>query len=68
MLKISRLDETKINQLLDELNEDRNNIFNALKSSKTYDKLNEDKMKGLENIQRCLMTYKKILTKEKEHK
>lgn len=58
-----KFDENKINSLLNELNEDRNNLFNDC--SKEYDKIKEDKLKTLESIQRNLLNYKKILVKEK---
>jgi hypothetical protein len=62
------INENKINQLLDEINNDRNKIFNEIKILNSTDKVKEDKIKALEYIQRALFTYKKILIKEKEKK
>lgn len=61
-----KINENRINQILDELNEDRNKLFNDIKSSKTSDKIKEDKIRYLEQIQKNLLNYKKVLTKEKE--
>jgi hypothetical protein len=62
-----QINENKINQLLDELNNDRNKLFNDIKTkTNETDKIKEDKIKALEYIQRALFTYKKILIKEKE--
>lgn len=66
MIEIYKINENKINQLLDELNEDRNKFFNDVKSSKSNDKVKELKIKSIENIQRSLLVYKKILITEKE--
>ena len=63
-----KINESKINQLLDELNEDRTILFNDVKTAKTNDKVKELKIKSLENIQRNLISYKNILIKEKENK
>lgn len=63
LLQNFKIDETKINNLLNELNEDRNNLFNEC--SKDYDKIKEEKLKTLESIQRSLLKYKKILANEK---
>lgn len=60
------INENKINNWLDELNNDRNKLFNDIKVSKLSDKIKEDKIKGLENIQRSLILYKKLLAKETE--
>ena len=65
-MNLFKFDENKINQLLDELNEDRNKLFSDVKSSKVIEKVKEDKIKSIENIQRTLLIYKKLLVKEKE--
>lgn len=59
------INEQKINNWLDELNNDRNKLFSDIKTTTSSDKLKEDKLKSLENIQRSLLQYKKILAKEK---
>jgi len=66
LMNLFKFDENKINQLLDELNEDRNKLFSDVKSSKVIEKVKEDKIKSIENIQRTLLIYKKLLVKEKE--
>lgn len=67
MLKVEyNINENKINNWLDELEQDRNKLFNDIKTSKNTDKIKEDKIKSLEYIQRTLLSYKKLLNKEKE--
>ena len=69
MSKLSQtynLNEQKITNLLDELDQDRNKLFGDLKVSKETDKIKEDKVKCLENLQKYILTYKRILNKEKE--
>lgn len=66
LINTFKFDENKINHLLDELNEDRNKLFSDVKSSKVIEKVKEDKIKSIENIQRTLLIYKKLLVKEKE--
>lgn len=61
-----KINENRINQLLDEFNEDRTILFNEIKIAKNNDKTKELKLKSLENIQRNLMSYKNILIKEKD--
>lgn len=61
-----KINENRINQLLDEFNEDRTILFNEIKIAKNNDKMKELKLKSLENIQRNLMSYKNILIKEKD--
>jgi len=69
MLRVEyNINESKINTLLDETNRDRDLLFSDIKTSKTTDKQKEIKIKGLENIQRALLSYKNILTKEQEKK
>jgi len=62
------INENKINNWLDELDQDRKKLFDAVKVSKTTEKTKEDKIKSIEYIQRCLLNYKKILNKEKDDK
>lgn len=59
------LTEQKINILLDELDQDRNKLFGDVKVSKETDKIKEDKVKCIESLQRNILTYKRILNKEK---
>ena len=60
------INENKINNWLDEFEQDRNKLFNDVKTSKSTEKIKEDKIKSLEYIQRTLLSYKKLLSKEKE--
>lgn len=62
------INESKINNWLDELEQDRKKLFDDIKTSKTTDKMKEDKIKCLEYIERSLLTYKKILNKDKNEK
>lgn len=62
------INEGKINNWLDELEQDRKKLFDDVKTSKSSDKVKEEKIKSLEYIQRTLLTYKKILNKEKDNK
>ena len=69
MLKIEyNINENKINNWLDELEGDRKKLFDNVKTSKTTDKMKEDKIKNLEYIQKQLLSYKKLLNKEKDEK
>lgn len=63
-----KIDEQKINQLLNELDEDRNKYFCDIKNSSSFEKNKEIKIKALEHIQRQLLAYKRLLIKEKEEK
>jgi hypothetical protein len=66
MLKIDYIiNESKINTWLDELDGDRKKIFDDIKMSKSSEKVKEDKIYKIESIQRSLLQYKKLLTKEK---
>jgi len=58
----------KINNLINEMNEERTQLFNKLKEEKEDNKYLLLKIKLLENISRQLITYKKILVKEKNEK
>jgi hypothetical protein len=62
------LDENKIKTLLDELNSDRDKYFNVIKMSNKMENVNESKIKGLEILIKNLLSYKKIIIKEKEDK
>ena len=69
MLKIDyAINENKINNWLDELDQDRKKLFDDVKISKSTDKMKEDKIKNLEYIQKQLLSYKKLLNKEKNEK
>ena len=61
------INENKINNWLDELEGDRKKLFDDIKTSKTSDKMKEDKIRNLEYIQKQLLSYKKLLNKEKEN-
>lgn len=62
------INENKINNWLDELDQDRKKLFDSVKVSKTTEKIKEEKIKSIEYIQRSLLNYKKLLNKEKEDK
>jgi len=59
------LTENKIKTYLDEFNQDREKLFSDLKMSNEVDKVSEKKIKQLEILIKDLLTYKKILLKEK---
>jgi hypothetical protein len=62
------LTENKIKTYLDEFNQDREKLFSDLKMSNEVDKVSEKKIKQLEILIKDLLTYKKILLKEKSDK
>jgi hypothetical protein len=62
------LDENKIKTLLDELNSDRDKYFSDIKMSNNIEPVKEKKIKALEILIKDLLTYKKIILKEKEDK
>lgn len=62
------LNENKIAEILQLLEQDRNKFFTDIKNSKSYDKIKEQKLKNIENLQRNLIFYKQILIKENENK
>jgi hypothetical protein len=62
------INENKINNWLDELENDRKKIFDDIKTSKSSDAMKEAKIKSLEYIQKQLLQYKKLLNKEKDLK
>ena len=69
LLKIDyTINENKINNWLDELEQDRKKLFDDVKNSKSSDNVKELKILKLENIQKSLLSYKKLLNKEKEDK
>lgn len=68
MIKVNYdINESKINNWLDELEGDRKKLFDDIKTSKSTDKTKEEKIYKLEQIQRSLLSYKKILNKEKDN-
>ena len=68
MIMDYKINEQKINQLLDEINSDREKVFNEIKTSTDVEKLKESKVKSLEYLIKSLLSYKNILIKEKEKK
>jgi hypothetical protein len=63
-----KINEQKINNLLDEFNSDREKVFSDIKLSKDIEKIKESKVKSIENLIKCLLHYKNLLIKEKEKK
>jgi hypothetical protein len=68
MIPNFNLTENKIKTYLDEFNQDREKLFSELKMSNEVDKVSEKKIKQLEVLIKDLLTYKKILLKEKSDK
>jgi hypothetical protein len=65
MLKVNYdINENKINNWLDELENDRKKMFDEIKTSKSSDNVKEQKIQRLELIQKNLLAYKKLLSKE----
>jgi hypothetical protein len=64
MINDFKINENKINNLLDEVNEDRNKFFNDVKMSKELEKKKEKKIESLDKISRALLNYKNILIRE----
>lgn len=62
---MNNLDLNRTNALLEEVNNERNRLFNEIKQES--DKLKEQKMRCLQNISSQLITYKNILNKEKQN-
>jgi hypothetical protein len=60
------INENKINNWLDELEQDRKKLFDDIKNSKSSDKIKELKILKLENIQKSLLGYKKLLNIDKD--
>ena len=62
------INENKINQWLEEINNDRNKLFNEVKNSATIDdRVKEDKIKVLDRISMALYAYRKIFIKQKKN-
>ena len=62
------INENKINQWLEEINQDRTKLFNEVKQDTTIgDKLKEEKIKSLDTITRTLLSYRNILKKQKKN-
>ena len=68
MNKTYDINENKINNWIEEIENDRKKLFDDVKTSKSSDNIKENKIYNLEKIQRSLLAYKKILNKEKEDK
>jgi hypothetical protein len=68
MIPNFNLEENKIKTLLDEFNQDREKLFSDLKMSAEVDSVKEQKIKQLQILIKDLLSYKKILLKEKADK
>ena len=68
MVPTFNLTENKIKTLLDEFNQDREKLFSDLKMSNEVDPVKEKKIKQLEVLIKDILTFKKILLKEKNDK
>jgi hypothetical protein len=68
MIQEYKLNEQKINNLLDEFNSDREKLFNDIKTSSSKELLKEKKVKQLEYIIKSLLSFKNTLINEKEKK
>jgi len=68
MTPIFNLTENKIKTLLDEFNQDREKLFSDLKMSNEVEAIKEKKIKQLEVLIKDILTYKKILLKDKADK
>jgi len=62
------LTENKIKSLLDEFNQDREKLFSDLKMSSEVEAIKEKKIKQLEVLIKDILTYKKLLLKDKANK
>ena len=62
------LTENKIKSLLDEFNQDREKLFSDLKMSSDVEAIKEKKIKQLEVLIKDILTYKKLLLKDKANK
>jgi hypothetical protein len=62
------LTENKIKTMLDEFNQDREKLFSDLKMDNEIDPVKEKKIKQLEILIKDLLSFKKILLKEKADK
>lgn len=69
MLKVDvQISENTVNNWLDVLEQDRKKFFDDVKNNKSTDVMKEQKIKNLECIQKQLLSYKRLLTKEKDDK
>ena len=68
MTPIFNLTENKIKTLLDEFNQDREKLFSDLKMSSEVEVMKEKKIKQLEVLIKDILSYKKLLLKEKSDK
>jgi hypothetical protein len=68
MTPIFNLTENKIKSLLDEFNQDREKLFSDLKMSSEVEVMKEKKIKQLEVLIKDILSYKKLLLKEKSDK
>jgi hypothetical protein len=62
------INESKINNWLEEIESDRKKLFDSVKTNKETDKIKENKILKLESIQKQLLSYKHLLYKEKQEK
>jgi hypothetical protein len=62
-----KINEHKINEFINEFNDDRTIIFNDIRTASKNDKIKEDKIKYIETIHRALLNYRKLLIKEKDN-
>ena len=60
--------ENKINEWLYELDKDRQKFFNDIRLKSGSDQIKENKISNIEMIQKQLIKYKKLLSKDKERK
>lgn len=58
-----KLNESKVNQWLDELDEDRNKLYKEIRQDSEVDKLKEQRLSQLNNLIKMLLLYKKTLIK-----
>jgi len=58
-----KLNESKVNQWLDELDEDRNKLYKEIRQDSEVDKMKEQRLAQLNNLIKMLLLYKKTLIK-----
>lgn len=58
-----KLNESKVNQWLDELDEDRNKLYKEIRQDSEVDKMKEQRLSQLNNLIKMLLLYKKTLIK-----
>lgn len=61
-----KLNESKVNQWLDELDEDRNKLYKEIRQDSEVDKMKEQRLAQLNNLIKMLLLYKKTLIKVDE--